>query len=190
MTTQRRHGEDTPFGAWVRRQPKLDSRNDGLTVNDIDWIFHNYSPPIDGKRTREVQIMMIVEVKTLSAIPGPSQKETLFFTHQRTKGMGTVTGCRGQSVRLWHFGAFVLRLSGLSPTDSNEMSWGKFGDNGELLWRRFTAVDELIEVLGLRLNPDTFSMLETRPHHLTREITMWTQTPLGFWTEEKILKRS
>src|SRR5215470_12279681 len=64
--TEPRHAsyDETPFGAWVRRQPEIESRRTGLSVTDIDWCFHKFKTSVDRLGTREIQLMLMVELKT------------------------------------------------------------------------------------------------------------------------------
>jgi hypothetical protein len=190
VTTVRRYGEDTPFGRWVRYQADLDSRMFAFTLNDADWIFHTYAPPIDGKRKRWVQLMLMAEVKTNGAVPSSWQRETLFFMHQRLEGKGSVKKLGGDRMTLWHFGAFFLQFSGTEPSDSDRIRWGQFDKNGEITWKRIQNTEELVEIIGLRTDPQTFEPVDLRAHHSDRIITRRVQTPLGFFIEEVVAVRS
>lgn len=42
MTQQRRDDKSTEFGLWLRKQPEIDSRNEGFSTTNIDYIWSYY----------------------------------------------------------------------------------------------------------------------------------------------------
>jgi hypothetical protein len=68
MTKQREDNGKwgTPFGHWLRNQPRLDS-SEGYVATDIDYLWSNY-------RTGE---WMLIEEKCRMAYPSATQKELL-----------------------------------------------------------------------------------------------------------------
>lgn len=42
MTARRRDNQDTPFSAWLRNEPTLDSVERQLCVSDLDFWVHRY----------------------------------------------------------------------------------------------------------------------------------------------------
>jgi len=180
MTMQRRYGADPPFNAWVRAQEDLDSTIKGLVVTDIDMCFHKYKTWVDGVGTREVHLVMDVEVKTRHALPSKSQMETLWIRHERLTRGGLAMRHSSPEVTSWHFGMFVLSLAGESPGDDGEhVRWCSFRPDGTLRHKRIT-VATLRRVLGFDLRPDTLEALDLRRHHATSEIAQEIETPLGF----------
>ncbi len=193
MTSPRRfaYGEER-FSAWLRTQPEIDSLKKGLTVQDIDYCFHKYRTNVDRLGTRDVQLMMFVELKCMDALPNPSQHESLFFWHQwLARPLGKhVERLEGKGkVALWHFGIFVLRLPRFSPEESDHFHWGTFQSNGQIRWRRGTMPD-LLALLAFERRPDTWQPLTLRRHHATRAVMITEHTPLGFTVERPFIVRS
>ena len=127
MTAPRRHGEDTPFGRWVREQRELESRQCSMNLCDVDMMFQKYRTDVDtgnaaGLDPRDVQLCMVVEVKTFGSEPTGPQQEILFYHHQllhckrRLKRIGDLP-----RVSVWHYGVFVLRLHGTHPKEGIPM---------------------------------------------------------------------
>jgi hypothetical protein len=175
-----RDGE-TPFGAWLRAHPALESHTTSLAVTDADWIFHKYRLHRDSLGRRDVQLMMFLEVKCFGAVPSASQEDTLYMLHQCMHELGRQVRNLGnrQPVTLWHFGVFVLSLPGAAPQDQAAYRWGAFGPAGRLEWRTGTAA-QLAQLLAFERRPDTFQPLDLRRHHASREVWITEQTPLGF----------
>ena len=76
MTAPRRDGEEEPWRKWIRQNPRLDSIRDGIALTDCDMWIHRYKVNTDRVSTREVQHLMLVEVKTFSADVPDSQRDT------------------------------------------------------------------------------------------------------------------
>jgi len=192
MTRQRRYGDDTPFGKWIREQRDLDSRQHAFTANDADWIFHKYKVKVDSVGTRGVQMMMICEVKTRLAVPNPAQLETLWFCHQLLKRQRRLLTLSRGKVSVWSFGCFGLRISGDSPDTSDTILWGRFAANGRMEWSVVESTERLKEILGFTIRPDTFTDIDRslRRHHKTQELLEEIVMPLGFKVEKKVVRRS
>lgn len=194
MTTGRRSSlEETPFGRWVRQQDSIDSHQHGLVVTDADWIFQKYKTNVDVLGARNVQLMMICEVKTFGATPGASQVETLFFLHQSTCCMRERKRPGGLSpIMLWHFGVFILSIPGNTPVDGHPMYWGSFDSDGSVSWRKTTSVRSLVELLGFVRRPDDPPRkLDLRRHHISKDVQATEFLPiLGVSIHKTIKKRS
>jgi len=190
MTRSRTYGVDPPFNAWVRNQRGLDSVIRGLVVTDIDMCFHQYRTHVDGIGTREVHLVMDVEVKTRDALPAPSQLETLWIRHERLTRGGIAMRHSQRGITSWHFGMFILSLPGEAPGDDDDhVRWCSFRNGGALRTRSIT-VGDLRRVLGFDLRPDTLKPLDLRRHHFTGEIAQEVETPLGFTTAEIVKVQS
>lgn len=182
MTKRRIYGEDKPMMAWVRDHPELPSysMNHGRSVNDVDFLIHQYMTTVDSSGTRELQFMMHIETKTRNGIPDESQKDTLHKEHVMKKGTKWITNKRGrQQVR--HHGVSILSMSGECPSTSNTISWGRFGDS-ESCEITFSQISEeqLLDLLTFQRDPDTFARIDFRRHHKTSRITKVEREPLGF----------
>lgn len=83
MTVGRRDGNESPFNAWIRAHPELDSKDNKLCVIDSDLWVHRYSERSDVKRKSTIDIrdvvdnLMLIEIKTFSAEPSFAQRDTL-----------------------------------------------------------------------------------------------------------------
>lgn len=183
MTKRRIYGEDKPMMAWVRDHPELPSyaMNHGRTVNDVDFLIHEYMTPLrDSIGTRELQFMMHIETKTRNGIPDESQKDTLHKEHVMKKGTKWITNKRGrQQVR--HHGVAILSMSGECPSTSNTINWGRFS-NSESCEITFSQISEsqLLDLMTFRRDPDTFAEIDFRRHHKTSRIIKAEVEPLGF----------
>lgn len=191
MTRARVHGDDTPLSNWIRLHPRLDSVQQGITVNDQDFIFHKYKNNVDGMGMRAVQLMQCVEGKMYGALPSVTQKQTLFFQHQLLNKRLMLFDSIGQKpIAVWHFGFFVLSVPGTYPGEvSNVVEWYRFSETGRLLPSVIT-VDQLVGVLSFKLNPVTLEKLSLRRHHKETKIVSTENAPLGFTTERIITRRS
>lgn len=189
MTRDRVFGDDTPFGAWLRAQPSLDSTRSALAASDVDMMLHRYKANIDGMGSRRVALMMNVEVKTRLAMPSDSQRQTLFFQHQLLHEKRALRDIKPGKVSVWHFGYFVLSISGERPDESDEMYWMRFADDGSFEPDPVTH-QQLLDILGFRLNPETLRDLSLRRHHKTRRIIMRELTPLGFEVDRVLTRHS
>ncbi len=175
MTISRRDGRDTPFSAWVREHPELDSNGNKLCVTDSDLWVHRYSERSDAKRKNSVDIrdvvdsIMMVEIKTFDAEPRYAQRDTLTVIDALLRKAGMVNGRRRtvriDDARLTYrrhrmvrcFGVHVLQLSGDRPDNSERIIWDG---------RYFLNEQFLIEMLRFERDPDAPSRaLETRRHH-------------------------
>ena len=105
MTRDRIIGEDTPFGAWMRRNEKLSSTE--FVTCDIDHCIHRYKTTVDGYGTREIQNLMFLEVKQFGAGLRDSQRDTLYKLH-KTMSTNGVVRIDGSFIRNW--GVSVLAL--------------------------------------------------------------------------------
>ena len=191
MTTERRYGEDNPFGAWLRSQDELDSHQHAFTANDADWILLKYKTWLDTEGTREVQLSMFVEVKTNGAEPNRSQLEALFFYDQLLRQRRKLLLLNGGRVMVWSFGVFILSLQGTRPVDGDEMRWGMFDIDGKLSWCVSRRERSIVDLLGFRRDPRKPSKrLSLRRHHKTRKLLVEETTDIGLKVETEQTFRS
>ena len=160
--------QESIFSRWIRNNPHLESA-DGYSVSDQDYWIHKYKT---DDRDRQLQLMMMVEIKTLGGTVSAAQRDTLYLANQIMRnrretptrplryqaGNAPLTAYstmlrRNIQVRI--FGIHVLRFSGLGPTDSKWMIW----DNREITESQLTGL------LRFDIDPDTLRPLELRVHH-------------------------
>jgi len=181
MTAERRDGQEpSPFHEWVRNHPELDSVRECLCIGDSDLWVHRY-----GTRrsrlgvNRDVQYLMLVEVKTHGRDMGAPQRDLLAIVNdllrtnawkeQRANGQfisGHAQNARtvysyiaGKRVRVYCYGVHKLRMSGASPQTSQWMTWS---DGGGV--EQYITVDQLLGLLRFDLNPDSLRPMEHREH--------------------------
>lgn len=191
MTRARIYGSDTPFCAWMRNCPELPSVGSkfGFVASDNDITVHRYKTEVDRLGSREVQAIMQIEIKTRRGKPESSQLDTLCK-------LNWFSGLKHHNQQ-WvnFFGVFLLILSGTTPDDSDKMWWGilpkndVLNDAKDVQWKLIGRAD-LISLLRFDLHPRTFERQLFRRHHKTSEIVTIEQTPLGFYVERKLEKRS
>lgn len=191
MTRKRIFGEDKPFCDWIRSQEDLDSES-GFVATDSDLIIHRYMTVCDkaGERgtvqTREVQAMMLVEVKTRDGEPTDSQRDTLAKFNMFAGPKKT------DSFYLRNMGVAFVSLSGTTPENSERIRWGRFlfnDDPYKILWREITK-NQLIDLLSFAIHPDNFCTNPFRRHHAKKEISAQEFTEMGFNVEVKVFRRS
>lgn len=187
MTRSRMYGADQPLLAWCRRHKMLPSYSIdfGLAVADVDLTLHRFMTAHDRGGDRLVQAIMEIETKTRGGRCTDSQKDTYAKKHHGRKPAFTF---RGQTI--FHFGVSILRMSGLSPDDSEWMTWGRFGKGTDVIHERPISVDQLVLLLRFDLHPDTMGASPFRRHHSKRTVTMTIKTPLGFCVEREHTVRS
>lgn len=163
MTARRRDGNDTPFGAWIRREPRLDSIKERLSIIDTDYWIHQYRAHTDKVGTRKIDSIMCVELKTYEAELGYAQRDTLRLVSAMYRKVNytkdgkcrTITLNMGNEIRsIRMYGYFVLRLQ----TDTPESGWIEWDG-------RQIDIDTLIEILSFRRDPRTLNIRSERRHH-------------------------
>lgn len=170
---------ETAFRRWMRAHPSLDS-GDGMAVCDADLWIHKWK----SHGTREVQCLMMVELKTHNAPMSMSQRDTLLFvnaclrnrrrtpTNRKLYGQAQQVPLKMRShlsdrmVFMRLFGVHRLLLSGTDPENSATIQWD----------RHFVSVDQLIKLLRFDLDPDTLKPLDLRRHHrVTKHRTLFDE---------------
>lgn len=167
---------------WIRNHPELPSysMNHGRTVNDVDFLIHQYMTSVDSTGSREIQLMMHIETKSRGGKPDQSQTDTLFKEHMMKHNPSRGKMICGKQVR--HHGVAVLSMSGTNPDNSLKIEWGRFHSFGPtpLITYREITKDMLVGILTFRMDPDTFCETEYRRHHKTRIVEKVERQPLGF----------
>ena len=179
------HTVETAFGRWMRHEPALDSR-EGIVCFDCDILLHRYQIAIDKGKSREIQCLMFVEVKTFNADMSPSQRDTMTLFSQVLKNLrsdrrGRKAGDHktmalafswllGRSVRLRMFGGHLLQLSGADPLTSDTMKWD----------HKPITRDQLVALLRFELDPHSLQPIDWRRHHAifqVKKIWDWDYEP-------------
>ena len=175
MTARRRDGQSGgEFSDWVRQNPDLDSRQHGMSVMDIDFLFHQYREPFDqGRGCRKIQHVMLVETKTFCKRTGFAQADTISALHQILTLPGgqprscIVQGARGP-VRLMCWGFHTLTFDQEGPRSSEKMWW----DSQEI------SEEDLTRVLNFDVSPITLRVRDDRRHHGgARQEMLWGDHP-------------
>jgi hypothetical protein len=193
MTASSRDGRDKPFNDWLRKHPNLESYIQKLYSCDIDQVFLKYETNVDNLGTRDVKLMLEVEIKSYGKKPDNEQLETLFFRHQllNTKNKYYSNLLR-RKISLWHFGQYVLIIHGGNrPDNCLKLQWGIFNKNGDIKYYNISE-RHLITILSFRYRPDKYepTLLSLRRHHKTTQL-MYTETrDLLFPVEKTLIKRS
>jgi hypothetical protein len=149
----------------MRNCPELDSMQ-GIVRTDCDHIIHRYK-----FETRDVQAIMIVEVKTHEKELPETQRDTLHMINQLMRnrrsnihkdvkfqaGNGALkvkSAMTMQDVMIRNFGVHTIRFSHSNPLDSVRIWWNK----------RLVNVAQLIKLLRFDLDPDTLRPMDMRIH--------------------------
>lgn len=185
MTRERTHGQDSDFGAWFRSQPLLHSHKYHITMSDVDFSIRRYEITAPcGWKFRDMVLMMNIEVKSFGALPKFPQTAHIYLTHQRLtlpqrlvkEGRSAVhfnvrnppnaDGTASSNFsRLWHFGYSIVTHDAGTIQESTIFSLSRFADNGTIVTKTIDR-DMLVEVLGMRVDPDTLRTFNVkRGHH-------------------------
>ena len=112
MTRQRRIDGGTPFGLWLRKEPQIDSRHYGLSIQDVDHVVHRY-------QGLPYQPLMLLEEKQYGAESNFAQRDTLNILHQALQYAHgqTVRTMRGATVPFHYAGYHLVQFERTSPDD-------------------------------------------------------------------------
>ena len=151
-----------PFSDWLRRNPRLDSKDYNLSASDCDMLVHRFKNIVDGRADRQLQCIMLVEVKTRLAAAGFAQRDTmrLVNTLMRKGDRMVAKNERGERFRVRSFGVHFIRMSGTCPTDSEVMYW----DDHSI------SVEQLERVLRFEIHPTTLVPNPLRNHHRPQSV--------------------
>lgn len=182
ITRSRVHGEDAPYGAWLRVQSRLASTS--WVVTNSDYKMHKYLNTIDGQGSREIQCLMEVEVKSNGAYPGLSQIDTYWKFHSTINKHSRVN-----RQKVVNFGISFLRLQRQTPEDSDWMEWGRFNEEGQILWSRID-LQQHMNLIDFVIDPDKLTPYQFRRHHKTTKVLVHERTPLGFEAQRYLVNKS
>lgn len=167
----------TAFSDWVRANPRLDSDMQGLSVQNLDWVFHQFREPhqVGNNRRHGICNLMIVEEKRFGADSGFAQRDTLSIVDQAirsnrprdSKGRPTTGGhrmvlnLRGERVALRYYGVFQLQFDGDGPLTSEKILWRQL-PSGDA---KAITIDHLEGLLRFEIDPRKLRPMEYRSHH-------------------------
>lgn len=163
MTAIRRDGSETPFSAWIRRESRLESIQERLSVMDADYWIHQYRAHVDRIGERKIDSIMCIELKTFSANLRFAQRDTLRLVAATYRKVNYTKDGKCKTLRLdmgneirvvRMYGYFVLRLEQASP----ETGWIEWDG-------RQIDLETLIEVLKFDRDPRTLRDRADRRHH-------------------------
>jgi len=165
---------ETNFSRWIRKNPLLDSTEVGTVGTDEDGetkriLWHRYKTEKYG---REVQCMMILEIKENGSDLTPSQRDTLCINNQLIRNRRSTPNKKmkyqkgNTSLKVYstlaekdiycrHFGHHVIRFSHTDPIDSKWIEW----DHQKI------DTNTLVKLLRFDLDPDNLQPLDIRNRH-------------------------
>jgi hypothetical protein len=187
MTRARIFGEGTEFGEWLRRQESIPSNK--VVASDCDFVIHRHTTDVGAHGTREVQSMMLLEVKTRNGEPRWSQLDTMWLTHICANTRKPRRTILHLNKKVFHEGVAFLSLSGTTPENSELLRWGRFGNAAKINWTPITP-DKLLRLLRFELDLDNFTPRPYRLHHATNSVVEIEQFPLGFSSPVVVTYRS
>ena len=138
MSRERKFGEDTPFGKWVRHHPKLTTdppHRHELSVQNLDYVWHWYG----------TDDLMLIEEKMYGGMVSFAQADTHSVLSQMIAyGDGQpVRNKRGQLRSIRWRGYHVLQFEHTDPTDGRIRLDGRYITEEQLLaFLRFEAPDD------------------------------------------------
>uniref|UniRef100_A0A6M3J8E9 Uncharacterized protein n=1 Tax=viral metagenome TaxID=1070528 RepID=A0A6M3J8E9_9ZZZZ len=190
MTRIARDNRDGPFSDWVRTHPELEQNLFHLGLTDIDFTFQKYRAEVDRQGSREIKLMLDVEVKKYGSTLTAFQCDALYIRHQLLeKKIKLYSTYESRKIMVWYFGQFVLRIHGGNrPNKCKFMEWGVFGEKGKI---KYSQINEqtLIKILRFDARPDNFKVMNLTRHHQTSTIINIEKSRLGFDIPESITTR-
>ena len=109
-------GLSTAFGIWLRKQPELDSRIEGIDINDIDYAVFHYK-----KGT-----LLLIEEKRFGSTVSEAQRDSLNLIHQMLK-FAAESGHQFRTFRgtrtIQYLGFHTVTFSHSGPDDSEWITW-------------------------------------------------------------------
>jgi len=162
VTTPRRDDKQEPWRAWIQENPRLDSRRDGLSCTDSDLWVHRYEVKVDKVGTRELQHLMLIEVKTFGRPVPSAQADTFHLIDQLLRRRDRKYYRRQDGSKRWlrSWGVHTIILSAQDPTASDWMTW----DGKPITPMVFE------ELLRFERNPDTLKPRSDRRHHTPSQL--------------------
>lgn len=150
---------------------------DGLCCTNSDLWVHKYRTHVDNIGTRELQHIMLIEVKTFGRRVPSAQADTYHLIDQvlRRKDRKYFRRMTGEKrwVRTW--GVHYVTLSGDAPDTSAWITWDA----------KPIDVTTLEELLRFERNPDTLKPRTDRRHH-TASQSARMQHKLNFDAEPEV----
>jgi len=167
------HTTQTAFDRWIGGHPCLDAQKEGFVCYDNDYIMHRYMVG----NSREVQALMIVEVKTHDKKPDAAQRDTLNLLGQFLRNRKPTNHKKNyiqtenapniafsvmnkRYILVRAFGYHLLTFENNDPEDSQWIKW----DN------KYIDKTTLVKLLKFELDPDTLQPMDLRKHHRKEDL--------------------
>jgi hypothetical protein len=160
MLVQYHKGIDTAFSQWIRANKKLDSIQAGLSIQNIDWLIHQYKAVEDKNGPRTLNNLMLLEEKAWGARPSFAQDDTLLVFDRMLKRVCKVLNKRNRAVIARYYGFHVLTFSKGGPLDSDNILWDQ----------KAITVEQLEDLLLFNLHPESLLPRDVseRRHHANK----------------------
>lgn len=145
-------GQPHWFRYWVA--DNVPGSKDGICTGDFDMPFHRFSRIVDGRGVRDIEHLMVVEIKTADEKLGAAQRDTLSVFNGALESMVPVDGApinvksrpgfilKGDKKIVWH-GVHLLRAPA-QPCEVGPFYW----DNQRIY------SDTLARVLAFEFDPN------------------------------------
>lgn len=186
MTIPRRDGGDTPFSAWIRSQPELDSRL-GYDLEDFDrlhsrlYTLHQF---LHGE-------LMLIEEKQYNAEQSFAQIDTMSVLSQALRqgfsdpALILKRRISTRPTKITYFGYHLIQFEKSGPKDGYIRIGGIRVTEQELL--RFLQFDRQFMQERLRFNPQTITLSELAAYRPSQRVkrrnhsivpTLFNPTPI------------
>lgn len=123
MTNTRKLNSETgtPFGKWLRDQPELDSKEYGLSIQNLDYVVHRYKNL--RRNQQDCQCVMLVEEKRFQGQSSKAQKDTHGVIDKLLRlASGAILKLMRGKFPVHYFGYHVLQFENETP-DDGRMWW-------------------------------------------------------------------
>jgi hypothetical protein len=137
---QEKTGErNLEFSQWIRDHCRPSSKNaclvngvnvSGFVLSDLDFIFYDYNR----------KMMLLLEVKINNGAVQFSQSDTL-------RMLDSALWHGSKKAGLNYLGWHILRMSGTTPSNSEDIRWDGELITREQCWRKINMIDDIEQLL-------------------------------------------